>query len=335
MTLSGTSEKTTEPWNQPKVERLRDELAELGPAFKLWQNKVLRAFAVCFVLLALLGGSVWWWFGYRHHREIQTISEEARHITKEKIRAQLLASVERTRQAALADAQKAKSWEERERLRQPAEKAYTGSISQIDELAASFAEIEGTVRSSEVFDEMTRILAEEGVNQALAYAATQRPGILEKVNRSEDHHSNLSSRGDSRSKQGRAFASRLSRDRSFLKEEKQRLCGYPRYQQEGAGGDSEHQERAEICDHQAAGARGVFLSLAACQGIGQDLGSRKILMHLVGVARADHGQLDTRNGLYQRGMKRLANKAKADESNTNGGFAYGHEKIAATIAELR
>jgi hypothetical protein len=27
---------------------------------------------------------------------------------------------------------------------------------------------------------MTRILAEEGVNQALAYGATQRPGILEK-----------------------------------------------------------------------------------------------------------------------------------------------------------
>ena len=49
-------------------------------------------------------------------------------------------------------------------------------------------------------------------------------------------------------------------------------------------------------------------------------------MHLVGVARADHGQLETRNGLYQRGMKGLANKAKTDESNTNGGFAHSHEK---------
>jgi NADH:ubiquinone oxidoreductase subunit E len=163
-----------------KVERLRDELAELGRAFKLWQNKVLRAFAVGFVLLALIGGSVWW-FGYSQHREIQGISQEARHITKEKIRAQLLESVDRTRQAALTEAQKAKSWEERERLRQAAEKAYTGSISRIDELAASFAEIEATSQSSKVFDEMTRILAEEGVDQALAYAATQQPGILEKV----------------------------------------------------------------------------------------------------------------------------------------------------------
>jgi hypothetical protein len=51
-----------------RVERLRDELAELGPASKLWQNKVLRAFAVGFVILALIGGSAWW-FGYGH-REI-------------------------------------------------------------------------------------------------------------------------------------------------------------------------------------------------------------------------------------------------------------------------
>ena len=102
-------------------------------------------------------------------------------ITKEKIRAQLLESVGRTRQAALADVQKAKSWEERERLRRATEKDYTGRISRIDELAAFFAEIEGTARSSRVFDEMTRILAEEGVDQALAYVATQRPGILEKV----------------------------------------------------------------------------------------------------------------------------------------------------------
>src|SRR5580692_7029733 len=128
-----------------RVERLRDELAELGRAFKLWQNKVLSAFGVGFVLLALIGGSVWW-FGYSQHREITGISAEARHITKEKIRAQLLESVERTRQAALADAQKAKGWQERERLRQAAEKVYAGSVSRIDELAASFSEIEGTAR---------------------------------------------------------------------------------------------------------------------------------------------------------------------------------------------
>jgi hypothetical protein len=163
-----------------KVERLRDQLAKLRQAFNLWQNKVLRAFTAVLVLLAIIGGSVWW-FGSMQHHEIQQISADARHITREKIRAQLLESVERTRQAALADAQKTKGWEERERLHQAAEKAYAGSISRIDELAASFAEIEGTDRSTQVFNEMTRIIAEEGVDQAIAYVATQRPSILEKV----------------------------------------------------------------------------------------------------------------------------------------------------------
>jgi tetratricopeptide (TPR) repeat protein len=173
-------ESTSDTDLELKVERLRNELAELGRAFKLWQKKVLAAFAVAFVLLALIGGSIWW-FGYEQHKDIQGISEEARHITKEKIRNQLLASVERARKDTLAQAEKAQGWKERERLRQAAEKAYTGSVSRIDELSASFADIEGTERSTNVFNEMSRILAEEGVDQALAYAATQRSGILEKV----------------------------------------------------------------------------------------------------------------------------------------------------------
>jgi hypothetical protein len=53
-----------------KVERLGDELAELRRAFNLWQNKVLRDFAIVFVLLVLIGGSVWW-FGYSQHRVSQ------------------------------------------------------------------------------------------------------------------------------------------------------------------------------------------------------------------------------------------------------------------------
>jgi hypothetical protein len=105
-----------------KVERLRDEFAEQRQAFETWQKEVLDRLT----------------------------------ITTEKIRAHLLESVERTHQTALAEAAKAKGWEERERL-------------------ASFAEIEGTGRATHVFDEMTRILAEEGVDQALTYAATKRP----------------------------------------------------------------------------------------------------------------------------------------------------------------
>jgi len=164
-------ESTSDTDLELKVERLRNELADLGRAFKLWQNKVLRAFAIAFVLLVLIGGSVLW-YGYSQHQAFQGISKktqelsaEARHITKEKIRAQLLESVERTRKDALAQAEKTQGWKERERLRQAAETAYKGSVSRIDELSASFADIEGTERSTNVFNEMSRILAEEGVDR--------------------------------------------------------------------------------------------------------------------------------------------------------------------------
>jgi hypothetical protein len=95
-------ESTSDTDLELKVERRRNEFADLGRAFKLWQNKVLRAFAIVFVLV-LIGGSVLW-YGYSQHRDFQGISKktqelsaEARHITKEKIRAQLLVSVEHTR----------------------------------------------------------------------------------------------------------------------------------------------------------------------------------------------------------------------------------------------
>src|SRR6516165_3646165 len=87
-------ESTSDTDLELKVERLRNELAKLRQAFNLWQNKVLRAFAVGFVLLALIGGGLLW-LAY-------STSEQARHITKGKIRAQLLESVELTRKAALA-----------------------------------------------------------------------------------------------------------------------------------------------------------------------------------------------------------------------------------------
>ena len=137
-----------------KVERLRDDLAELRRASEAWQKKLLAG-------------------------QEELLSRSA--ITTEKIRAHLLESVERTHQVALAEAENAKGWRERERLRRAAEEAHVSRLSRIDDLAASFAEIEGTGRATQVFDEMTRILAEEGVDQALAYVATQRSSILQKV----------------------------------------------------------------------------------------------------------------------------------------------------------
>src|SRR5271165_7627357 len=72
-----------------KVERLRDDLAELRRASEAWQKKLLAG-------------------------QEELLSRSA--ITTKKIRAHLLESVERTHQVALAEAENAKGWRERERL---------------------------------------------------------------------------------------------------------------------------------------------------------------------------------------------------------------------------
>jgi tetratricopeptide (TPR) repeat protein len=53
-------------------------------------------------------------------------------------------------------------------------------LARIDDLAASFAEIEGR-GTTNVFQEMKRILFEQGVDEAIAYVFSQRASILERV----------------------------------------------------------------------------------------------------------------------------------------------------------
>ncbi len=130
-----------------RVERMRDHLGELRRAFQEWQAEVLRKL-------------------------------DERAVTKEKIRAHLFEAAEKTHQAALAEADKEKGWQRRQQLRDAAEQEHAVRLSRIDDLAASFAEIEGTAKSTAVFDEMSRILAEEGVDEALAYVGSLRKDIL-------------------------------------------------------------------------------------------------------------------------------------------------------------
>ena len=134
-----------------RVEQIRDELAQTRQEFRDWQASVDRKL------------------------------DDARALTKEKIRVHLLESVEKTHQAALAEADKEQRWQRRQQLRDAAEQEHAVRLSRIDDLAASFAEIEGTAKATVVFDEMSRILAEEGVDQALAYVASLRKGILDNV----------------------------------------------------------------------------------------------------------------------------------------------------------
>ena len=104
---------------------------------------------------------------------------EANRLTTAKIRAHLLQTAEETRRRELAEADT--NWKQRQHLREAAENAHRVRLSRIEELAASFAEIEGHGTATSVFQEMTRILTEQGVDEAIAYVGTQRASILQTV----------------------------------------------------------------------------------------------------------------------------------------------------------
>ncbi len=106
---------------------------------------------------------------------------EQQKLTKEKIRVQLIASAEQTLQKSLAEAYAAPGWQQRQKLKDAAAAEHAARLGRIDELAQSFAEIEGTAQASDVLREMSRILAEEGVEEALAYIASLRTDILTAV----------------------------------------------------------------------------------------------------------------------------------------------------------
>ncbi|MGO9118669.1 MAG: DUF4062 domain-containing protein [Desulfomonilaceae bacterium] len=141
-----------------KIHKMRDELGELRKRYER-QTKELTAGI----------------------KAVHAAVQEASVVNTEKIRAHLLQTVEETQRRELAEADMANDWKEREHLRKVAETAHAGSLSGIDDLAASFAEITGSGTASNVFQEMDRILREQGVDEAIAYVGTQRASILETV----------------------------------------------------------------------------------------------------------------------------------------------------------
>ncbi|MCA9423055.1 MAG: hypothetical protein KC592_18695 [Nitrospira sp.] len=106
---------------------------------------------------------------------------EASRLTTEKIRAHLLQTAEETHRRELAETEIDTDWRRRQHLREAADNAHIVRLSRIDGLAASFAEIEGRGTGTSVFQEMTRILGEQGVDEAITYVGTQRSSIFKTI----------------------------------------------------------------------------------------------------------------------------------------------------------
>ena len=99
-------------------------------------------------------------------------------ITTTHIRAHLLESTERQRDADLAVADKAPKSDERQRLRESALAAHAARLARIDDAVARFAELEGGPEATRVGRELTRILTDEGTDAALAFIGREKAGLL-------------------------------------------------------------------------------------------------------------------------------------------------------------
>ena len=112
--------------------------------------------------------------------KLDEITEHTR-ITTAKIRAHLLETIATSHQRELAQAEQAKTWQDRQRLREAAEAAHLMRAAKVDELAATIADIEGQGNTTSVYQEMTRILAEQGVDEAIAFVTSQENATFNKI----------------------------------------------------------------------------------------------------------------------------------------------------------
>lgn len=156
--------------------RLRDELAELRRTDKIRQRRLWRAVVAVLIGLPMLGVGGWW-----ATQHLQSTVQRAAIVDTERIRAHLLTTIEETHRQELAEAETASDWRERQKRREAADAAHAMRRIRVDELATSFAEIEARGNSTSVFQELSRILAEQGVDEAITYMAAQKASILQSV----------------------------------------------------------------------------------------------------------------------------------------------------------
>ena len=159
-----------------KIYKLKDELSELRRHAERQHKRLFGMVIAIFCGLLVLGSGGWW-----AYQQLYTSVEQAGVVNTEKIRAHLQETVAETHRRELAAAEQSPDWKDRQRLKEAAEAAHAVRLAKIDELAASFADIEGRGTATGVFQEMTRIMAEQGVDDAIAYVAGQRATILQTV----------------------------------------------------------------------------------------------------------------------------------------------------------
>jgi tetratricopeptide (TPR) repeat protein len=169
-----------------KLERLKNEFADLRRGFRRWQ-KLVAGLGLAGVVLLGCVLLVQWRTKQSTDEGIKNLDSRVRAgqtISPTRIRVHLVEASEKAREEALAAAEKKPEFDTREKLRQEAEKAHETRLGRIDDLVAGFRALERQADTSPILREMIRILSEEKVNpvdKAIAYAEGKRPALLTQV----------------------------------------------------------------------------------------------------------------------------------------------------------
>lgn len=168
---------------QNLILNLKDELGALRRRENLrllWLGLALAAVLAVLVVLGVGG----WWAYQALSEKTDTISEKAdalSDLSVERIRSHLSNAVDTRYREDLKTVEQSDDWQQRERLRKAAAAQRAAQLARIDELAISFVAIEHWGQADQVFAEMTRILDEQGVDQALAYIESKSHDLLAEV----------------------------------------------------------------------------------------------------------------------------------------------------------
>ncbi len=179
-----------------KLERLKNEFADLRRGFRRWQ-KIVSGLGVAALILIGCVLLVQWRTKRSTDEAMKKTDEgikdlgaqvkqvqEGQSISPTRIRLHLVEASEKARKEALAAAEKEPEFDRREKLRQQAEKAHETRLGRIDDLVASFVALDRQADTSPILLEMIRILSEEKVNpvdKAIAYAEGKRPALLAQI----------------------------------------------------------------------------------------------------------------------------------------------------------
>jgi tetratricopeptide (TPR) repeat protein len=118
--------------------------------------------------------------------DIKTQLTEGQKITRDRIRGHLLDASEKRLADDLVAAQALPDWKQRAARMSLARAEHDQRLTRIDALAQEFAEIEGSAHATDVLRELTRVLAEQGVDEAIEFVEARRPDILTRVRRRTD-----------------------------------------------------------------------------------------------------------------------------------------------------